>query len=44
MHSIVHNRKRFNKEFQTFKVSFGFVPPSVEQTQALNAVQGASHG
>ncbi len=21
MHSIVHNRKRFNKEFQTFKVS-----------------------
>ncbi len=44
MHSIVHNRKRFNKEFQTFKVSFGFVPPSVEQTQALNAVQGVSHG
>ncbi|WP_434762139.1 PilN domain-containing protein [Vibrio fortis] len=44
MHSIVHNRKRFNKEFQTFKVSFGFIPPSVEQAQALNATQGASHG
>lgn len=44
MHSIVHNRKRFNKEFQTFKVSFGFVPPSLEQAQAARNTKGASHG
>lgn len=44
MHSIVHNRKRFNKEFQTFKVSFDFVSPAVEQTQVLNREQGGSHG
>ncbi|NOH96562.1 PilN domain-containing protein [Vibrio sp. 99-70-13A1] len=30
MHSIVHNKKRFNKEFQTFKVSFMFTPLSLQ--------------
>ncbi|WP_299687300.1 PilN domain-containing protein [uncultured Vibrio sp.] len=30
MHSIVHNRQRFNKEFQTFKVSFVFSPVSLD--------------
>ncbi|UTT83706.1 PilN domain-containing protein [Vibrio pelagius] len=44
MHSIVHNRKRFNKEFQTFKVSFDFVSPAVEQTQVLNRAKGGSDG
>ena len=44
MHSIVHNRKRFNKEFQTFKVSFGFVSPSIKQTQIRSKAQEASHG
>ena len=44
MHSIVHNRKRFNKEFQTFKVSFGFVSPSIKQTQTRSTAQEASHG
>ena len=44
MHSIVHNRKRFNKEFQTFKVSFGFVSPSMKQTETRSKAQEASHG
>lgn len=44
MHSIVHNRKRFNKEFQTFKVSFGFVSPSIKQTRIRSKAQEASHG
>ncbi|QFT11012.1 PilN domain-containing protein [Vibrio sp. THAF190c] len=44
MHSIVHNRKRFNKEFQTFKVSFSFVSPSIKQTRIRSKAQEASHG
>lgn len=44
MHSIVHNHKRFNKEFQTFKVSFGFISSPVERTQARSKAEGASHG
>ena len=31
MHSIVHNKERFNKEFQTFKVSFMFTPISLQK-------------
>ncbi|MDN3700833.1 PilN domain-containing protein [Vibrio artabrorum] len=44
MHSIVHNRKRFNKEFQTFKVSFVFSPMSLENTAANLEEKGANHG
>ncbi|WP_192889513.1 PilN domain-containing protein [Vibrio bathopelagicus] len=49
MHSIVHNRKRFNKEFQTFKVSFVFSPVSLEKTTAESTTAkikdtGANHG
>ncbi|MEZ8039888.1 PilN domain-containing protein [Vibrio sp. 1F263] len=49
MHSIIHNRKRFNKEFQTFKVSFVFRPVSLENTTAESATasrkeKGANHG
>jgi len=44
MHSIVHNRKRFNKEFQTFKVSFVFSPVSLESTTAHRKGKGANHG
>ena len=44
MHSIVHNRKRFNKEFQTFKVSFVFSPVSLESTTASRKEKGAHHG
>lgn len=49
MHSIVHNRKRFNKEFQTFKVSFVFSPVSLENTTseyttASKKEKGAHHG
>ncbi|MFA0554564.1 PilN domain-containing protein [Vibrio sp. 10N.222.55.A1] len=44
MHSIVHNRKRFNKEFQTFKVSFVFSPVSLENTTASRKDKGAHHG
>ncbi|WP_454441640.1 PilN domain-containing protein [Vibrio bathopelagicus] len=49
MHSIVHNRKRFNKEFQTFKVSFVFSPVSLENTTAESTTAkikdtGANHG
>lgn len=40
MHSIVHNRKRFNKEFQTFKVSFVFSPVSIENTTASRKEKG----
>lgn len=31
MHSIVHNKERFGKAFQTFNVSFLFVPTSEEE-------------
>ncbi len=44
MHSIVHNRKRFNKAFQTFKVSFVFSPVSLESTTAYRKAKGANHG
>lgn len=49
MHSIVHNRKRFNKEFQTFKVSFVFSPVSLENITAESTTAkikdtGANHG
>ncbi len=49
MHSIVHNRKRFNKEFQTFKVSFVFSSVSLENTTAESTAaskkeKGAHHG
>ena len=49
MHSIVHNRKRFNKEFQSFKVSFVFSPVSLENTTAEGTTanikeKGANHG
>ena len=49
MHSIVHNRKRFNKEFQTFKVSFVFSPVSLNNTTAESTTakikeKGANHG
>ncbi len=49
MHSIVHNRKRFNKDFQTFKVSFVFSPASLKNTTAESATakienKGANHG
>ncbi|MFS1469208.1 PilN domain-containing protein [Vibrio lentus] len=49
MHSIVHNRKRFNKEFQTFKVSFVFSPVSLDNTTAESTTakikeKGANHG
>ena len=44
MHSIIHNRKRFNKEFQTFKVSFVFSPVSLENTTASRKEKGANHG
>ncbi|PMM42304.1 PilN domain-containing protein [Vibrio splendidus] len=49
MHSIVHNRKRFNKDFQTFKVSFVFSPASLENTTVESATvkienKRANHG
>ncbi|MGF1752629.1 PilN domain-containing protein [Vibrio makurazakiensis] len=50
MHSIIHNRKRFNKEFQTFKVSFKVKPLSLSfnSKNSLTAIylneQGGSHG
>ncbi|MFA0014489.1 PilN domain-containing protein [Vibrio lentus] len=49
MHSIVHNRKRFNKEFQTFKVSFVFSPVSLDNTTAESTTakikaKGTNHG
>ena len=44
MHSIVHNRKRFNKEFQTFKVSFVFSPVSLDNTTAKIKEKEANHG
>ncbi|MCK8087663.1 PilN domain-containing protein [Vibrio sp. 1CM8B] len=44
MHSIVHNRKRFNKEFQTFKVSFVFSPVPLDNTTASIKEKGAHHG
>lgn len=36
MHSIVHGKARFGKEFQTFKVSFIF--------KAVETVEGGEHG
>ncbi|MGY0617591.1 PilN domain-containing protein [Vibrio sp. FJH11] len=36
MHSIVHGKARFGKEFQTFKVSFIF--------KAVDPVEGGQHG
>lgn len=36
MHSIVHGKARFGKEFQTFKVSFIF--------KAVDQVEGGQHG
>lgn len=44
MHSIVHNRKRFNKEFQTFKVSFVFSPVLLEGTTAHRKGKGLTMG
>jgi type IV pilus assembly protein PilN len=43
MHSIVHNRKRFNKEFQTFKVSFVFSPVSLKSTTANRKERRVNH-
>ncbi|WP_394249226.1 PilN domain-containing protein [Vibrio profundi] len=42
MHSIIHNRKRFNKEFQTFKVSFSLKPVTFND-ESLQAKVGGDH-
>ncbi|MDA9557722.1 PilN domain-containing protein [Vibrio sp.] len=41
MHSIVHNKERFGKKFQTFKVSFEF---DLEQVNQRHQAQGGNHG
>ncbi|MCG9557111.1 PilN domain-containing protein [Vibrio kanaloae] len=44
MHSIIHNRKRFNKDFQTFNVSFVFIPVSLGSPAENVKEKGANHG
>ena len=43
MHSIIHNRKRFNKEFQTFKVSFSLKPAAFNALSLQAKVEGEHH-
>ncbi|MBW3697349.1 pilus assembly protein PilN [Vibrio sp. T187] len=44
MHSIIHNRKRFSKEFQTFKVSFTLKPSVLQDKTPLEPIKGARNG
>lgn len=44
MHSIIHNRKRFSKEFQTFKVSFTLKQSVLQDKTPLEPIKGARNG